>query len=405
MFAYSLSPYKGSESGAGWGLLEAVRQFADVTVLHATPDAAELTRYQQENPDSGIVFVHVPCAGFPDPLHPNKALRFVAYSRWVSRAGTVARDLISSGHFDVIHHATWSVYWLPSAARGLNLPVVWGPVGGAVVTPKALRETLSRKGLVAERLDQLSVRLAALHPRTRALWKQATVALFQNPSTQRRVGRVNDLDALVNHAEFTVAPQTPNAPPHNEVVWVGAVESRKAPLLAVKAMRHTGPDARLVVVGDGPQLESVRATIQEYGLEGKVRTTGRIARDEVQKLMAGAKATLYTGLREEGGLALAEGMLSGAPVIVIGNGGPLVLVDAATDQSRIHVIEPADADTTERSIAAAIDAAMATATQALVPMLDVAAATERLHQLFLAAKNSSTPGNSPDTETQTPEGE
>jgi glycosyltransferase involved in cell wall biosynthesis len=398
MFAYSLSPYKGSESGAGWGLLEAVRQFADVTVLHGSPDAPELARYQQEDPDSGITFIHVPCARFPDPLHRNKLFRFLAYTRWTPRARSVASSLIDSGAFDAVHHATWSVYWLPSPARGLHLPVVWGPVGGAVVTPKALRETLSRKGLLAEWLDQVSVRLAALNPRTRAMWKQATVALFQNSATRTRVKRNRAADALLNHAEFTVAPPGAQAPPTNEVVWVGAVESRKAPLLAVRAMRHTGPEARLVVVGDGPQLEEVREVIDTYGLQTKVRTTGRIPRDEVQTLMAGARATLYTGLREEGGLALAEGLLSGTPVIVIGNGGPLALAEAATDRTRVQVIEPGDVETTERNLADAIDRAMVNAPVERTPMLDVDASIERLRQLFVLAIESRDVGSFPDTE-------
>ncbi len=403
MFAYSLSPYKGSESGAGWGLLEAVRQFADVTVLHATPDADELARYQQENPSSGITFIHVPCARFPNPLHGNKVVRFLAYTRWIPRARSVAQDLVASAGFDIAHHATWSVYWLPSAARGLKLPIVWGPVGGAVVTPRPLRSTLSRKGLFAEWFDEVSVRLAALNPRTRAMWKQATVALFQNPSTQRRVGRKNDLDALLNHAEFTVAPPGTAVALTDEVVWVGALESRKAPMLAVRAMRHTGPDARLVIVGDGPQLETVRSAVVQYGLEDKVRTTGRIPREQVQALMAGARATLYTGLREEGGLALAEGLLSGTPAIVIGNGGPIVLCNAANDPDRIHVIAPNDAETVERDLGAAIDRAITADTALRTPMLDVEGAAAHLHTLFLRAIDSTGIGSESDADSQPPE--
>ena len=403
MFAYSLSPYRGSEPGAGWSLLEAVRRFADVTVLHATPDADELTRYQRENPDSGITFIHVPNARLPTLRHRVKVVRFLTYTRWIPRARSVAQKLIATERFDVVHHATWSVYWLPSAARGLDLPVVWGPVGGAVVTPKALRSTLSRKELMAEWFDEVSVRLAALNPRTRAMWKQATVALFQNPSTQRRVGRNSSLDALLNHAEFTIAPPAATATPANEVVWVGAMESRKAPLLAVRAMRHTGPDARLVIVGDGPQLEAVRAEIAEHGLKDKVRTTGRVSRETVQTLMAGAKATIYTGLREEGGLALAEGLLSGTPVIVIGNGGPVVLCNAATDPDRIDVIAPNDVETVERDLGAAIDQAMAASSTLRTPMLNIEDAAARLHTLFVSAIDSTGIGSEPDSHSQTPE--
>ena len=138
-----MSPSEGSESGAGWGLLQAVRRFAHVTVLHASSDAEELARYQTEHPSSDVRFVHVPVARFPNPDHRNKVFRFIAYIRWIPRARRAALGLIAAERFDVIHHATWSVYWLPSAARGLALPVVWGPVGGAVVTPAQIVAALT----------------------------------------------------------------------------------------------------------------------------------------------------------------------------------------------------------------------------------------------------------------------
>ena len=404
MFSYSLSPSKGSEPGAGWGLLQAVRRFADVTVIHGTPDSEELAVYQRENPQSDVTFVHVPVARFPDAKHRLKVLRFVAYIRWIPKAHQAALRLMTLERFDVVHHATWSVYWLPSAARGLDLPIVWGPVGGAVVTPRSLRTTLSRKELVAEWFDEYSVRLAALDPRTRAMWRQATVALFQNPSTQKRVNRHNSLDVLINHAEFTVAPEAETSSDTGEIVWVGAVESRKGPLLAVRAMQHVTSDARLVVVGDGPQLKSVRETIDSLSLGEKVRTTGKIPREEVQQMMAGAAATLYTGLREEGGLALAEGLLSGTPVIVIGNGGPLVLCAAAGNDERIQIVDPSDADTVERNLARAIDRATLSSTADRSPMLRTDASANRLHELFLAAIASRDGANVSDTDPQNTEG-
>ncbi|MCH7669248.1 MAG: glycosyltransferase family 4 protein [Acidobacteria bacterium] len=399
-----MSPSEGSESGAGWGLLQAVRRFADVTVLHASSDAEELARYQTEHPSSGVKFVHVPVARYPNPDHQNKIFRFIAYIRWIPRARRAALGLIATEPFDVIHHATWSVYWLPSAARGLGLPVIWGPVGGAVITPGPLRSTLSRRDLLEEFFDAFSVRLSALNPRTRAMWKEATIALFQNPSTQRRVGRNNSLDVLLNHAEFTIAPKATQAESTGEIVWVGAVESRKGPLLAVRAMQYTDAAARLVIVGEGPQLEAVLRMINALSLQDKVRTTGRIPRADVQKMMAGAAATLYTGLREEGGLALAEGLMSGRPVIVIGNGGPLVLCSAAGNDKRIQIVAPNDADTVERELAQAIDHATLNDTTERAPMLTSEAAASHLHELFLAAIASRDGTNVSDTDPQNTEG-
>ena len=169
-------------------------------------------------------------------------------------------------------------------------------------------------------------------------------------------------------------------------------------------MRHTNATARLVIVGEGPQLETVRKTIDALSLQDKVRTTGNIPRADVQKMMSGAAATLYTGLREEGGLALAEGLISGTPVIVIGNGGPLVLCAAAGNDTRIQIIAPNDAETVERELAQAIDRATLDDAPGREPMLTTEAAASRLHTLFLAAKNSSGGACESDTNPQNTEG-
>ena len=49
-------------------------------------------------------------------------------------------------------------------------------------------------------------------------------------------------------------------------------------------------------------------------------------------------------MREEGGLALAEAMLSGAPVIVLAHGGARTIAERALDPSRVTLIEPAGVD-------------------------------------------------------------
>ena len=121
-------------------------------------------------------------------------------------------------------------------------------------------------------------------------------------------------------------------------------------------------------------------------------------------MMAGAAATLYTGLREEGGLALAEGLLSGTPVIVIGNGGPLVLCAAAGNDERIQIVDPSDSDTVERNLARAIDRATLSSTTDRSPMLRADTSANRLHELFLAAIDSRDGANVSDTDPQNTEG-
>lgn len=58
------------------------------------------------------------------------------------------------------------------------------------------------------------------------------------------------------------------------------------------------------------------------------------------EILAGAAASVHTGLREEGGAALAEAMLGGVPVIVLAHGGARIVAEASNDPERTALIEP-----------------------------------------------------------------
>jgi glycosyltransferase involved in cell wall biosynthesis len=66
-------------------------------------------------------------------------------------------------------------------------------------------------------------------------------------------------------------------------------------------------------------------------------------------MLRGSAAVVFTGLREEGGLALAEAMLCGAPVMVLGNGGARTIAAAGTDATRVALIEPSGPNETART--------------------------------------------------------
>lgn len=91
---------------------------------------------------------------------------------------------------------------------------------------------------------------------------------------------------------------------------------------------------------------------------------------------------VFTGLREEGGLALAEAMLSGAPVIVLAVGGARTIASSATDPARAVLIRPGNARETARGIGEAIATLTAHPPAATGPTLDQAAARRALRDAF-----------------------
>ena len=81
----------------------------------------------------------------------------------------------------------------------------------------------------------------------------------------------------------------------------------------VGALRHSGVDARLVVVGEGP----MRARLERQAARLPVDFTGYIGcRDTVATILASADVALAPGPHETFGLAALEALACGTPAVV-----------------------------------------------------------------------------------------
>jgi phosphatidylinositol alpha-mannosyltransferase len=102
------------------------------------------------------------------------------------------------------------------------------------------------------------------------------------------------------------------------ILFVGRFEPRKGLLELLKAyrlLRRTGVDARLLVVGAGPQEREARRYVATRNLGG-VHFLGRVTDDERNQLFKTADVfcSPATG-RESFGIVLLEAMAAGAPIV------------------------------------------------------------------------------------------
>jgi glycosyltransferase involved in cell wall biosynthesis len=388
VIAYVCSPTMGTEPGAGWGLIIALATFADVTVITGSRYIDEIHAWSDRHPDTPIEFVEVSDRVVGPWTRWHRIPEFIYYMNWLRRARRTAQELLTEREFDVVMHATFSVFWLPTPAVNLGLPSVWGPVGGAVTTPKPLRELLGFAGTIQELLDHAAVRLMAALPSSKRTALAATERILQNEATRAMLPvAARGRSRILNHALFSFIPEFRPETDGRYVLWVSPMQSRKGPRLALEAIARTRPDIPLKMVGDGPQRSALERAAQELGVADRVTFTGFVPREEAIRLMRGASTVLFTGLREEGGLALAEAMYAARRVIVLDHGGAGSIARAATDPTRVTLIEPADVTTTATRFAEAIEMHMDAAPAADRPLLDRAAAITELREAIAAAQN------------------
>ena len=120
----------------------------------------------------------------------------------------------------------------------------------------------------------------------------------------------------------TPLPPKPSSSRAPTVVCVAALRAEKGHdtlLSAFAEVRSTIRDARLVLVGDGPQRRRVEALIGAAGVTDSVRLTGNVT--NVWAHLADADVFVLASTTEALGVAIMEAMAAGLPVVASDVGG------------------------------------------------------------------------------------
>ncbi len=127
------------------------------------------------------------------------------------------------------------------------------------------------------------------------------------------------------------------------ILAVGRLTPQKRTRLAIEALavlRQGGRDVRLTVGGDGPERARLERLAAAHALEQVVRFTGALPFEEVLPLLGSADVALQTGRQEGLGLAAAEALMSGVPVVACLDGGGLLDVVPPRGPGRVADPEP-----------------------------------------------------------------
>ncbi|HLI29594.1 MAG TPA: glycosyltransferase family 1 protein [Terriglobia bacterium] len=136
------------------------------------------------------------------------------------------------------------------------------------------------------------------------------------------------------------------------VLMVGAIQTRKNTLGAVRALEGMPPNYRLVIAGsDGHGAGDTHDYIRRAGLGGRVMAVGYVPAEELARLYQAADVLLFPSFEEGFGLPVLEAMAFGVPVVAARTSSlPEVGGDAA-----IYVNPHDERDIREQTLRAAED--------------------------------------------------
>jgi glycosyltransferase involved in cell wall biosynthesis len=232
---------------------------------------------------------------------------------------------IRASEADVVHaHLEYAAALVPPAARLAKRP--------AVSTFHHVAVPLSRKEAVKERLAvSVANRGAGVVFVSRASF-DSFATVYGGPLPNWRVVE-NGVDlGRFSDAPDTMPPELGIAPGAPVVTIVGALRWRKGHHVALaswpEVIRHF-PDARLLIVGDGPQASALREQAGSLGIAGSVVFAGM--RTDVARLMRASQLLALPSQHEALPTTLMEAAACGRPVIASNvDGIPEVVADGET---------------------------------------------------------------------------
>ncbi|MBU1474579.1 MAG: glycosyltransferase family 4 protein [Acidobacteria bacterium] len=329
----SLNLHPG-EDIVGWKLVEQIARFHEVTVITHTFNRKDVEDWRGRGK---LANVRVEYTALPFGLraffYRTEIGQRIYYYLWQKAAWSRAKKLHHKGSFDLAHHITFNNDWIPSVIGArIDVPFVWGPIGGGQRTPASfmkLYPKLSRMADAVRLCGQWSGR--RLLPTRRKNVKRARAILVCNEETKMKMPAVYRNKVVyfpVNGmAEKDVAaePSGRSSGPSLTVLCVGRLihwKNFKTAVDVFSDFRKKVPEAELKIIGSGPEEEKLRERVEELGLTDRVSFVSWLPREELLEHMRQADVFLHPALREGGGAVIVEAMACGLPVICLDNAGP-----------------------------------------------------------------------------------
>jgi glycosyltransferase involved in cell wall biosynthesis len=97
-------------------------------------------------------------------------------------------------------------------------------------------------------------------------------------------------------------------------------------LRAFAEVRRSIPQARLTLIGDGPDRDWLETVAKEAGIDESVEWLPAKLRKEITQQYQGSLALIFPSLHDSGGMVVLEALAAGAPVLCLDLGGPGAIV-------------------------------------------------------------------------------
>ena len=235
--AYACEPGRGAEPGVGWNIARELASRHELWIITRTNNRCVI----EASGESWAKDVHWVYVDPPRWLtfwkRGMRGLR-IFYTLWQWAAYRRAKRLVKEVDFDLVHHVTFGKFWIPSPLASLDIPFVFGPVGGGESAPSELLAGFGLKTRIVEKARELISKAVPRLPVIRN-WYRGTAWTFAATS------QTSDMMSAAGVKRMSVLRQSGIG--HDEVerfAQMGPRVIRKGKELVLWRRRWTGGKSR-----------------------------------------------------------------------------------------------------------------------------------------------------------------
>jgi glycosyltransferase involved in cell wall biosynthesis len=331
LLAYSCHPDSGSEPGAGWNrALQAARFYPTWLLCDEGRNRQAIERYLAANgPIPNLTFVFVPRSRFEDKLRRVPGMYYPAYHLWHRRAFEIAKKLHRNLRFDLVHQVNLCGFREPGYLWRLDVPFVWGPVGGAQNYPWRFLAGAGWRGALIETARSIAnVCQMRFARRVGQAARRAKVMLAANETNAHALAcrRGNLPKVELEIGVHPVANQRPRTFHHGgplRILWSGVFEHRKALHLLLEAVAKLPADVpyELHILGRGPLEKRWHGIAKKLGVDAHCHWLGWLDHQQAIDEFGWADVFAFTSLRDTTGTVVLESLAAGTPILCLDHQG------------------------------------------------------------------------------------
>lgn len=330
---YACSPYKGSEPGMGWSFVKGISKFHDVHVIVEEEKwKTDINKYLDENPEftKNLNFYFI-------RKKRNRKLRkiwppsyYYFYRQWQKEAFELAKNLHKEIIFDLVHQLNMVGFREPGYLWKMDLPFVWGPIGGMQNTPWSFfsefdlygklfyggRNLLNSMQMVyLKRPKRAALRknnclIAATHDNKDSiydLWNKEAEIIAEVGSKKRNLNYINKRKS----EDFL------------NIVWSGQHTSGKALNILLKSLSKLPVEIKwtLNILGKGQMTEIWQRKSEDLAVDKNCIWHGWLPKNEAINIMAKGHLFCITSLLDLTSSVTLEAISYGLPIICLDHHG------------------------------------------------------------------------------------